>query len=108
MSSSKRPRGARTAVVFGLLAVLALPVDVLVAQFLKGVELLQSLYVAVPLAAVFALISLTASRRARLAGSRSVHASDSRWPARLGWAGVYCAVTGGIALAVYGGLRASG
>jgi len=48
MSSSKR--AGRAAVFFGLLAVLAIPVDVLVAQYAKGIELLQSLYVAVPLA----------------------------------------------------------
>ena len=107
MSSSNRPRGARTAVVFGLLAVLALPVDVLVAQFLKGVELIQSLYVAVPVSAAFALTALSAARRARFARARSVYAGNGRWGARLAWAGLYCAVTGGIALAIYGGLHAA-
>jgi hypothetical protein len=106
MSSSKRG-AARAAVLFGLLAVLTIPVDVLVAQYLKSVELLQSLYVAVPIAAIFALTALGASRRARFVRARSVHAEGGRWAARFAWAGVYAAVTGGIALAVYGGLRAA-
>jgi len=73
----------------------------------KGVELIQSLYVAVPLAAVFALTALSAARRARSARARSVYAGSSRWGARLAWAGLYCAVTGALALAIYGGLRAA-
>ena len=106
MSSSKARRG-RAAGIFGALAVLTIPVDVAVAQYLNGVELLKSLYVAVPLAGVFALTALTANRRARLARARSVYAGNGRWGARLAWAGVYCAVTGAIALAIYGGLRAA-
>ena len=105
MSSSKR--AGRAAVFFGLLAVLAIPVDVLVAQYAQGIELLQSLYVAVPIAAVFALTALGASRRARFARARSVHAEGGRWATRLAWAGVYAAAIGGISLAVYGGLRAA-
>jgi hypothetical protein len=106
MSSSKA-RGERAATIFGALAVLTIPVDVLVAQYLNGVELLKSLYVAVPLAALLALTALAAARRARFARARSVYAGDGRWGSRLAWAGVYCAVTGAIALAIYGGLRAA-
>lgn len=106
MSSSRRG-AARAAVLFGLLAVLTLPVDVLVADRLKGVQLLQSLYVAVPIAALFALTALAASRRARFTRARSVHADGGSWATRFAWAGVYAAVVGGIALAVYGGLRAA-
>ena len=106
MSSSK-PGAARAAGAFGLLALLAIPVGVAVARFLKGIELLQSLYVAVPLAAVFALTALAASRRARFVRARSLDAQGGTWSARLAWAGVYAAATGGIALAVYGGLRAA-
>jgi len=106
MSSSK-PRSGRVAGFFGALAVLAIPVDVLVAKYLNGIELIRSLYVAVPVSAVLALIALTASRRARLARARSVYGDNGRWAARLAWAGLYCAVTGGIALAIYGGLRAA-
>jgi hypothetical protein len=107
MSSSRRG-ASRVAVVFGLLAVLAIPVDVLLAEYLKGVRLLQSLYIAVPVAGVLALIALAAARRARFVRARSVYAEGGRWPSRFAWAGVYAAVTGGIALAVYGGLRAAG
>jgi len=106
MSSSKA-RGGRAAAVFGALAVLTIPVDVAVAQYLNGVELLKSLYVAVPLAAVLALTALTAARRARFARARSVYAGNGRWGARLAWAGLYCAITGAVALAIYGGLRAA-
>jgi hypothetical protein len=106
MSSSKRG-AARAAAFFGLLALLTIPVDVAVAQYLKGIELLQSLYVAVPLAAVFALTALVASRRARMVRARSLQPEGGSWGARLAWAGIYAAATGGIALAVYGGLRAA-
>jgi hypothetical protein len=106
MSSSKA-RGQRAGGFFGILAVLTIPVDVAVAQLLNAVDLLRSLYVAVPAAAVLALAGLTLARRARLAQARSVYAGSSRWGARLAWAGLYCAVTGAVALAVYGGLRAA-
>jgi hypothetical protein len=105
--SSNKPRGDCAAKLFGALAVLAIPVDVAAAQFLKGIELIQSLYVAVPVSAVLALTALSAARRARFARARSVYADDGRWGARLAWAGLYCAVTGALALAVYGGLRAA-
>jgi hypothetical protein len=59
------------------------------------------------LCALFALTALAAARKARFARARSVHGGNGRWGARLAWAGLYCAVSGGIALAVYGGLRAS-
>lgn len=106
MSSSKA-RGERAATIFGALAVLTIPVDVAVAQYLNGVELLRSLYIAVPVAAVLALTALSAARRARFARARSVYAGNGRWGARLAWAGLYCAVTGALALAIYGGLRAA-
>ena len=105
--SSSRARGERAAAVFGVLAVLTIPVDVAVAKYLNGVELIRSLYVAVPVAAVFAFTAVAGARRARFARARSVYAGNGRWGARLAWAGLYCAVTGAIALAVYGGLRAA-
>jgi hypothetical protein len=105
--SSSRARGDRAAKILGLLAVLTIPVDVLVAQYGKGIELIESLYVAVPVCAVLALTALSAARRARFAQARSVRATGGPWGARFAWAGVYCAVTGAIALAVYGGLRAA-
>jgi hypothetical protein len=106
MSSSKA-RGGGTAAFFGALAVLAIPVDIVVSKYLNGVELVRSLYVAVPAAAVLSLIALAANRRARLARARSVYAGNGGWGTRLAWAGLYCAVTGAIALAIYGGLRAA-
>jgi hypothetical protein len=109
MSSSSRRRrvAGRVAVLFGLLALLALPVDVVLAQYSKSVHLLQSLYVAVPVAGAFALVALGAARRDRFARARSIEPTGGRWAVRLAWAGAYAAVTGGIALAVYGGLRAA-
>jgi hypothetical protein len=106
MSSSRRGAG-RAAIFFGLLAVLAIPVGVAVSQYVKGVKLLQSLYIAVPVAAGLALIALAAARHARFVRARSVYGEGGRWPTRFAWAGVYAAATGGIALAVYGGLRAA-
>jgi hypothetical protein len=106
MSSSKRAPG-RVAVVFGLLALLAIPADILLAQYSNGVRLLQSLYVSVPVAAGLALIALAGARRDRLVRARSLHPGGGRWAVRLAWAGAYAAVTGAIALAVYGGLRAA-
>lgn len=105
--SSSRPRGDRAAAVFGVLAVLTIPVDVTAAQLLKGIELVQSLYVAVPVAGVLALTALSVARRARFARARSVRAGGGNWGGRLAWAGLYCAVTGGVALAIYAGLRAA-
>ena len=107
MSSSSRRRSGRVAVFFGLHAVLAIPVDIALAQYLKSIRLLQSLYVAVPVAAALALIALAAARRDRFVRARSLHPEGGRWAARVAWAGVYAAVVGGIALAVYGGLRAA-
>jgi hypothetical protein len=106
MSSSKR-RGDGAAKLLGALAVLVIPVDVVVTRYVKGVELIQSLYVAVPLAWLLALSAVSAARRARYAQARSVYVGNGRWGTRLAWAGLYCALTGTIALAIYGGLRAA-
>jgi hypothetical protein len=109
MSSSRR--AARAAAPLGLLAVLANPAGVLAAQVLKGVPLLRALYISVPVAVVLALLSVAASRRARAAYTRSVYADTSRPPRLaqvLAWAGMYAAVTGAVALGVYGALRLAG
>jgi hypothetical protein len=98
---------ARVAVFFGALAVLAIPAGIAAARLLNGIVLLHALYVAVPVAGGLALIALVASRRARLTRARSVWGVRSRWPSLFAWAGVYAAVTGGLALAVYGALRAA-
>jgi hypothetical protein len=98
---------ARAAIFFGALAVLAIPVAV-VASRQTDARLLESLYIAVPAAAVLALIALALARRARFAAERSVRPGRPRVVrvARLmAWLGVYVAVTGALALAVYGVLR---
>jgi len=59
MSSSRG--AARAAAFFGALAVLANPAGVLAAQVLKGVPLIRSLYVSVPVAVVLALVAVSAA-----------------------------------------------
>ena len=106
MRSSSAP--ARVALVLGALAVLAIPAAVAAAQFLSGIPLLHALYVAVPVALVLGLLAVWASRRARLALSRSLHPERRKLvrTARVfAWAGVYAGVTGALALGVYGVLR---
>ena len=106
MSSSKPT--ARAAVVFGALAVLAIPAAVLGSRYVNGIGLLQSLYAAVPAACVLGLVAIAAARRARLAAARSVrpYAAGSLRLARfLAFAGLYVGLTGALALAVYGALR---
>ncbi len=89
--SSSRPAGV-TAIVFGLLAVAAIPVAVGAAVFLPSVDVLPALEVAVPVALVLGLIGLSASRRARYKLDRSVFRVGER-TARFGrfmvWAGIY-------------------
>ncbi|MFL5955677.1 MAG: hypothetical protein ACJ76I_16390 [Gaiellaceae bacterium] len=92
----------------GALAVLIVPAAVAASRYVSGVSLLQSLYVAVPASFVLALIALAAARRARFRRARSVFAAGrSRWDTILAWAGLYVAITGALALAVYGALRAA-
>ena len=102
MSSS---RTARAAVVFGTLAIVAIPAGVVAAQFLSGVALLRALYVAVPVACALALVAVTCARRARFTAARSVRGGSARTARLVAWAGLYAGVTGALALAVYGALR---
>ncbi len=63
-----------------------------------------------PVALVLGLAAVAVSRRARLRFERSVRRAGGGLvrAARLAaWSGVYVAVTGGLALAFYGVLRAS-
>ncbi|MFZ1879278.1 MAG: hypothetical protein WAU41_03845 [Gaiellaceae bacterium] len=109
MSSSNG--AARAAGFFGALAVLANPAGVAAAQVLKGVALIRALYVSVPVAVLLALIAVVAARRARFARARSVfaEAQGRGRPSRfLAWAGLYAAVTGALALGIYGALRWAG
>ena len=105
MRSSNGP--ARTAIVLGALAFVTIPVAVVAAQTTR-LRLLQSLYVAVPVALVLAALGLLAARRSRLALSRSLYPERRRLvrTARIAaWAGTYAGVTGVLVLAVYGVLR---
>ena len=98
---------ARAAILFGALAVLAIPVGVVAAQA-TTLRLLETLYVVVPVAVVLALVGLVAARRARFAAARSL-APGPRRSVRVArivaWAGLYAGTTGALALAVYGVLR---
>jgi len=109
MSSSNPARIA--AIIFGTLAVLAIPAGVAAAVLLPSVEILPALVVAVPAAFVLALIGISAARRARFRVERSVSRSGER-TVRLGrllvWSGLYFSVIGALALAFYSVLRSSG
>jgi hypothetical protein len=105
MSSSNG--AARVAAIFGALAILIIPAGILASRYVSGVTLLESLYYTVPAAFVLALIALSANRRARFARARSVRPKSGRLASFLAWTGLYVAVIGGIALAVYGALRAA-
>ena len=93
----------RTAVVCGVLAVVAVPAGIVVAQQSSQVSLLQALYVTTPTSIVLGLLALLFVRPAKLAAQRSV--TGGRAP-RLGrvaaWTGLYVGIVSAIALGVYG------
>jgi hypothetical protein len=105
--SSSRPAGV-SAIVFGLLAVAAIPVGVLLAWRLPSVNLLPALVIAVPAAFLLSLFGISAARRARFKVERSVFRVGDR-TAKLGkffvWAGLYLAIIGALALGFYGAIR---
>lgn len=108
MSSSNGAR--RAALLFGVLAVLALPVGAALVAFLATVRVLPAAIVAVPAAFLFGLCGISASRRARFNLERSVLRKGERtirFSRLLVWAGLYLAVVGAIALGFYGLLRAA-
>jgi hypothetical protein len=108
MSSSRLP--ARLAVLFGLLALAAMPAGAAAAQRMNGVGLLESLYVSVPTGFALGLIAWIASRKARFGLERTVYrqgAGTVRLGRFLAWAGLYVTVTGAGALVVYAVLRAA-
>ncbi len=106
MSSSNGP--ARVAIVLGAIALLAIPAAGVI-SWQTNITLLRSMYYAVPVAIVCGLVAVVVARRARLRLDRSVRRAGEglvragRW---LAWSGLYIAVTGGLALAFYGVLRA--
>ena len=112
MSGSRKParRPATLALIFGLLALAAIPAGCAVAAYREDVEIVQALVVAVPAAFLLGLIAVSFSRRARARMERSVRRAGAglvRTSRLVAWSGVYVAVTGGLALAFYGVLRAS-
>ncbi len=107
--SDSRP-AAVAALVLGLLSLAAIPVAALVSALVSGVHLLNAELVAVPVGFFLGLMAVAVSRRARMRLERSVRRTGARLvrTARLvAWSGVYVAITGGLALAFYGVLRAS-
>jgi hypothetical protein len=102
MSGSSEPR---LAVALGALAVLAIPLAVAAAAFTARVQLLQAVYVAVPVAFLAGIGGVATYRRARAVLDRSVRrvgetpVRAARW---LIFAGLYLAVTGALALGFYG------
>jgi hypothetical protein len=105
MTSSSR---AAFAALLGLLSIAAIPCGALAAQELQSVGLLQALYVSVPIAIVLGLLGVLVARGARLQVSRSVFGRRRgivRFAQILAWTGLWIGITGGVALAVYGGLR---
>jgi hypothetical protein len=106
MRSSNRTAGV--AALLGALAILVLPVSVVAAQVSAQLDLLHTLYVAVPVDLVLALAAVALARRARLDRARQVQPRGTRLGrlARvLAYVGLYAAVTGALALGVYGILR---
>jgi hypothetical protein len=112
MSGNRKParRPATAALILGLLALAAIPAACAVAAYREDIEVLEALIVAVPTAFVLGLIAVSLSRRARARLERSVRRAGAglvRTARVVAWSGVYVAVTGGLALAFYGVLRAS-
>jgi protein-S-isoprenylcysteine O-methyltransferase Ste14 len=108
LRSAKAP--ARFALVLGVLSLAAVPVGALASSLRPELTLLEAELVAVPVGLVLGLLALLLSRRARLRLVRSVRRTGEKLvrTARLvAWSGVYVCVTGGLALAFYGVLRAS-
>ncbi len=84
---------------------LAIPAAGAAAAFTSRVTLLRAVYIAVPAAGVLALISFAAYRRARARLERNVRRAGGgivRTARFLSYAGLYLAVTGGLAIAFYG------
>jgi hypothetical protein len=106
MRSSSRSAGV--AALLGALAILILPLSVVAAQISAQLDLLHRLYVAVPVDVAVALTAVLLVRRTRLDQARQVQPRGVklvRLARVLAYAGLYVAVTGALALGVYGILR---
>ncbi len=100
--------GAGAAALLGALALLALPAAVAATRVSGGLELLRTLYVAVPVDVVLALAGLGAERRARYLRARRVSQGGTglaRAARVLVFLAVYVSITAALALGVYGLLR---
>ena len=99
-----RNRIAVLSVVFGVLAVLALPVAIYVTDQRNDLRLIHA-GVAVPVAFVLGFVAIRLAKRARVRLERTLGRAKGRRPARvgriLGWLGVYLGLIGAISLAVY-------
>ena len=110
MSNSRRAtRPAGIGLILGLLALAAIPAAGAIAALREDIELLQAELVAVPVGFLLGLIAVSLSRRARTRVERSVRRAGeglARAARLAAWSGVYATVTGALALAFYGVLRA--
>ena len=90
--------------VFGLLAVAAIPVGILITNYRNDLRLIHAGW-AVPVAVVFGFVAIRLARRARRRLDRTVGRAKGKASARagriLGWLGLYLALIGAIALAFY-------
>jgi hypothetical protein len=101
---------APLSVLVGLLSLATLPVAVVAARESDELTLVQA-GLAVPIAALLALLSLWLARRARRRADRTLDRVGGRAAARvgklLGGLGLYLAATAALALGVYALLSAS-
>ena len=104
--NGQRPRNrvAVLSLVFGVLAVLALPLAIYVTDQRNDLRLIHA-GVAVPVAFVLGFVAIRLAKRARTRLERTLGRAKGQTPARLGrilgWLGVYLALIGAISLAVY-------
>jgi len=105
-SNGSRPsnRAAPFALLFGVLAVAAIPVGILITDYRNDLRLIHAGW-SVPLAAIFGVVAIRLARRARRRLERTVGRAGGAVPARLGrilgWLGLYSALIGAIALGFY-------
>jgi hypothetical protein len=92
------------ALVFGLLAVAAIPVGILITNNRNDLRLVHAGF-AVPVAAILGFVAIRLARRARMKLERTIGRAGGAVPARLGrifgWLGLYLALIGTIALGFY-------
>jgi hypothetical protein len=109
-SSSSRPNpAARLSVVFGALAVAAIPAGIAASEYVPSVRLLEGLYAAVPAAILLGLVAVGAAHRGRDTIERTLGRAGGGRAARAGRAlalvGLYLGTMGAIALGSYAVLR---